>query len=227
MEDILDRVVRWTDADLRIHLLGWLTTRTDDQIQEETVELVGALENVAYTSTITKMGEDIMTNVVELCTMLTNKGPANLTTINMKDTGAGQHHQHQPEEETEKDDWGTPSQPSQSTPATPPSERAGPRRGVSCNTSNLHERMPRPMIWASPGGIAPIEPSKGLDTNIDCTDKDHTMARRTTPTPAKEPEQVYPVGGDQGQQHQPQGEQEEGDHQHPSHLGQMPQGEGE
>ena len=145
----------------------------------------------------------------------------------MKDTGIGQHHQHQPEEETEKDDWGTPSQPSQSTPATPPSERAGPRRGVSCNTSNLHERMPRPMIWASPGGIAPMEPSKGLDTNIDCTDKDHTMARRTTPSPAKEPEQVYPVGGDQGQQHQPQGEQEEGDHQHPNHLGQMPQGEGE
>ena len=55
------------------------------------------------------------------------------------------------------------------------------------------------------------------------------MARRTTPSPAKEPEQeqVYPVGGDQGQQHQPQGEQEEGDHQHPSHLGQKPQGEGE
>ena len=36
--------------------------------------MVGALENVAYTRTITKMGEDIMTDVVELCTMLMTNG---------------------------------------------------------------------------------------------------------------------------------------------------------
>ena len=132
VEAMLDRVVGWADADLRIHLLGGLAMRTDDQIQEEAVELVGALENVAYTNTITKMGEGVMTDVVELCTTLTNKRPDNLTTYNMegdetrgqdhqsggqqhpqqphhlplqpqqlgdmKDTGIGQHHQHQPEE---------------------------------------------------------------------------------------------------------------------------------
>ena len=61
----------WTNAELRINLLGWLATRTDELIQEEAVEMVGALETVAYTSTITKMGEDIMTYVVELCTLMT------------------------------------------------------------------------------------------------------------------------------------------------------------
>ena len=62
VDNILDRVVGWADvnAELRIHLLGWLATRTDDQILDEAVEMVGALKNVAYTRTITKMGEDIM-----------------------------------------------------------------------------------------------------------------------------------------------------------------------
>ena len=73
VEEILDRVVGWADAELRLHLLGWLATRTDDQILED-VEMVGALENMAYTRTITKMGEDIMTDVVELCTMLMTNG---------------------------------------------------------------------------------------------------------------------------------------------------------
>ena len=56
VEDILDRVVGWEDAELRLHLLGWLATRTDDQIQEDTVEMVGAFENVANTRTIRRMG---------------------------------------------------------------------------------------------------------------------------------------------------------------------------
>ena len=46
--------------------------------------MVGALETVAHTSSVTKMGEDIMTDVGELCAMMTN------------DAGKGQH--HQPEE---------------------------------------------------------------------------------------------------------------------------------
>jgi hypothetical protein len=88
--DVPDRVVGWAYADLGIQLLGWLATRTYDQIQEEAVEL----ENVAYTRTITQMGEDIMTDVVELCTMLTNKGQDNLTTYNMEgDEARGQEHQ--------------------------------------------------------------------------------------------------------------------------------------
>ena len=43
--------------------------------------MVGALENTAYTRTINKMGEDIMIDVVELCTMLLrNERPDNQTT---------------------------------------------------------------------------------------------------------------------------------------------------
>jgi hypothetical protein len=71
VEGILDRVMGWKDAELRINLLGWLATRTDERIQKEAVEMVSTLETVAYTSKITKMGEDIMTDVVELCTMMT------------------------------------------------------------------------------------------------------------------------------------------------------------
>ena len=36
--------------------------------------MVGALEEVAHTNTITKLGESIMTDVVELCTILTTEG---------------------------------------------------------------------------------------------------------------------------------------------------------
>ena len=38
---------------------------------EEAMEMVGALEEVPYTSTITKEGEGIMTDVVDMCTILT------------------------------------------------------------------------------------------------------------------------------------------------------------
>ena len=52
MEEVLDRVMGWSDADLRINLLGWLATRTDALIQEEAAEMVGALETMAYCSDI-------------------------------------------------------------------------------------------------------------------------------------------------------------------------------
>jgi hypothetical protein len=61
--------------------LGLLATRSDYQILEDAFEMVGALENMAYARTITKMGEEIMTDMVELCTMLmTNERPDNQTT---------------------------------------------------------------------------------------------------------------------------------------------------
>ena len=50
--------------------MGWLTTRTDDQILEDAMEIVDALETTAYTGNITKIGEEIMIDVVELCTLL-------------------------------------------------------------------------------------------------------------------------------------------------------------
>jgi hypothetical protein len=75
VEEILDRIESWADPDLKIHLLGWLSTETDDQIMEEAMEMVSALEEVAYTNTITKVGDPIMTDVVELCTILTTEKP--------------------------------------------------------------------------------------------------------------------------------------------------------
>ena len=57
VEEALDRVEGWADAEMKIHMLGWLATKTDDQILEEAVEMVSALEEVAYNSNITKMGE--------------------------------------------------------------------------------------------------------------------------------------------------------------------------
>ena len=64
----------WADEELKITLLGWLAMKTDDQIKEESVEMVKALEEVAHTSNITKMGEAVMTDVVDLCRMQTTRG---------------------------------------------------------------------------------------------------------------------------------------------------------
>ena len=44
--------------------------------------MVSALEEAAYTNNITKMGEDMMTDVVELCRILTSRG-----TDTLKDEG--------------------------------------------------------------------------------------------------------------------------------------------
>jgi hypothetical protein len=54
-------------------MLGWLCARSDEQVKEEAIEMVGALEEMAYTSTITMKGESIMSDIVEMCTMITEK----------------------------------------------------------------------------------------------------------------------------------------------------------
>jgi hypothetical protein len=76
--EILDKVGDWKDAELSTHMLGWLYTKTDDQIMEESVEMVNALEAVAHSSNITKTGEGIMEEVVQLCTLLTTSRADNL-----------------------------------------------------------------------------------------------------------------------------------------------------
>jgi hypothetical protein len=55
IEEALSKVMGWTDeqTDLRIHLLGWLATKTDEKIQQEALEMVRALETVAHTSNMT------------------------------------------------------------------------------------------------------------------------------------------------------------------------------
>ena len=63
---LLDEV----NADLRINLLGWITLRSDAEIVNEAMDLLDALETVSATSNVTEMGEEIMIDVVELCTVL-------------------------------------------------------------------------------------------------------------------------------------------------------------
>jgi hypothetical protein len=70
-ERVLSRIECRSNQDLQVHMLGWFCTRSDEQIKNEAIEMVGALEKVAYTRTITKKGESIMTDIVELCTMIT------------------------------------------------------------------------------------------------------------------------------------------------------------
>jgi hypothetical protein len=61
MEEVIGKVMGWADAntDLRIHLLGWLAVRTDEQIQQEAVEMVSALETVVHTSTMIQTDSNI------------------------------------------------------------------------------------------------------------------------------------------------------------------------
>jgi hypothetical protein len=80
-ERVLRRIECWTNQDLQVHMLGWLCTKSDEQIKEESIEMVGALEKVAYTSTITKKGETIMTDMVEICTMISKKADTILQPI--------------------------------------------------------------------------------------------------------------------------------------------------
>ena len=44
----------------------------------------------------------------------------------------------------------------------------GEDQGESCKTS-MHVRMPRPISWASPGGIAPSELINGINLIKECT----------------------------------------------------------
>ena len=61
--------------------------------------MVGALEEVAYTNNITKMGEGIMNDVVELCTILTTRGADTLTTCSNRMREEEQDQSHHQEED--------------------------------------------------------------------------------------------------------------------------------
>jgi hypothetical protein len=78
-------------------MLGWLYTKTDDQIMEESEEMVYALEAVAQSSNITKAGESIMGEVVKQCTLLTTSRADIQTTCSREredeDDEQGHHHQ--------------------------------------------------------------------------------------------------------------------------------------
>jgi hypothetical protein len=91
IEETLCKVMGWTDdqTDLRINLLGWLATKTDEQIQQEAVEMVSALETVAHTRNMTQMGEDIMTDVVRLCTIVISREEDIMTTSNKCEESTG------------------------------------------------------------------------------------------------------------------------------------------
>jgi hypothetical protein len=125
---------------------------------------------MAYTRTITNMGEDIMMDMVELCTILmTNERPDNHTTKDNKPTynAEGDNHQNRGQRQQihnlqHLDNGGERPRLAREgeLPATPQSEPA--RRGEtskggeSC-TRSMYARMPRPISWASQGGRAPTE----------------------------------------------------------------------
>ena len=110
--ELLDKIRGWKDAELSTHMLGWLYSKTDDQIMEESVEMVNALKAVAHSS-ITKAGEGIMEEVVQLCTLLTTSR-ADIQTAcsresededdgeqghhHQEDDGQGHHHQEDDEQ---------------------------------------------------------------------------------------------------------------------------------
>ena len=54
----MEKVVRWDDvnSDMRLNRLGWLSTRSDDQILDDAMEMVDALETIATTTNVTEMG---------------------------------------------------------------------------------------------------------------------------------------------------------------------------
>ena len=97
IEDMLDKVEDWKDAELSVHMLGWMYTKSDDQIMGESGEMVNALAAVAESNNITKAGESIMGEVVQLCTILITSR-ADTQTASSK------------ESEDEKDGQGHPNQ---------------------------------------------------------------------------------------------------------------------
>jgi hypothetical protein len=88
----------WKDTELSTHMLGWLYTKTDDQIMEESEEMVNALKAVAQSSNITKAGESIMGEVVQLCTLMTTSRADIQTACSREsegeDDGEQSHHHH-------------------------------------------------------------------------------------------------------------------------------------
>ena len=89
IEAALSKVMGWRDdqTDLRINLLGWLATKTDEEIQQEAVEMVSALETVATTRNMTQMGDDIMTDMVKLCTIIISRKEDIMPTSNKDEQG--------------------------------------------------------------------------------------------------------------------------------------------
>ena len=72
----MEKVVRWDDvnSDMRLNRLGWFSTRSDDQIIDDAMEMVDALETIATTTNVTEMGDNIIMDMVELCmALLRNK----------------------------------------------------------------------------------------------------------------------------------------------------------
>jgi hypothetical protein len=119
-------------------MLGWLYTKTDDQIMEEAVEMVGALEAVACSNNITKAGEGIMEEVVQLCTLLTTSGAYTLTTCSSErkdeDDEEQGHHQEDSRDHIMKEE-GAP--------------------GDKAVISACSNGMPGSNSQASPGGTCP------------------------------------------------------------------------
>ena len=157
--EILDKVGDWKDTELSTHMLGWLYTKTDDQIMEESEEMVNALEAVAQSSNITKAGESIMGEVVQLCTLLTTSR-ADIQTAcsresededdgeqghhHQEDDGQGHHHQEDDEQchHHQEDD----------RDHTLKKEGAPGDKAVISAGSN---GMPGSLSQASPGGTCP------------------------------------------------------------------------
>ena len=59
---------------LNLNLFSWLSRRSKEQILDDAMEMVEALETFDTTTNVKEMGEEIMMDVVELCmALLRNK----------------------------------------------------------------------------------------------------------------------------------------------------------
>ena len=137
--EMLEKVGDWKDAEISIHMLGWLYSKTDDKIMEESVEMVKALEEVAYSSNITKAGESTMEEVVQLCTLLTA-----CNREKQEDEG-NHHHQEEDRDHTLKEE-GAP--------------------GDKAVISACSNGMPGSLSQASPGGTCPRTLKPDTITNL-------------------------------------------------------------
>ena len=92
----------------------------------------------------------------------------------------------------------------------------------------MHVRMPRPISWASPGGIAPREYSMSIDLNLGCLDRDTSQAEGDKQDQGEDNQQ-QPLHQPHHQQHQAveddQPPEEGGDQ--PGEGGDQPEGVGD
>jgi hypothetical protein len=171
-------------------MLGWLATRNYDTIKEEAVEMVGAMEEVAYTNTITKLGECIMTDVVELCTILTSKGPDIMTTCNTDDEVGEEEQDHSHHQEDPLKEEGVPGDKavipacSNGMPGSISQASPGgtcPRTSIIDNFSNLctieedSERGQREKDHMPQGGLKENNPGLFMTVDNDNTTKSITL----------------------------------------------------